>query len=126
MGKRRAGGPLRKAGWQQWTADEARQVVEAWRASGLSLAAFARERGLIAERVRWWSKRLGDWGPAKGEEVLQFAPVVVRDLRPIAATPGGGVSLRLAGGVVIEVADVATVPAAWVSALVKGLARPAP
>lgn len=36
----------RRSGWRQWTADEAREVLEAWRESGLPLATFARERGL--------------------------------------------------------------------------------
>ena len=54
---RRAAGKPR---WRQWTAAEARRVLDAWRASGLPLATFARKRGLCAERVRWWRQRLGD------------------------------------------------------------------
>lgn len=37
----------------RWTAREARQVLSAWRASGLSMSAFARRHGLTVQRVAW-------------------------------------------------------------------------
>jgi len=41
--------------------DEAggRALVEAWRSSGLSGAAFCRERNLRAQRLHYWRERLG-------------------------------------------------------------------
>ena len=54
----------RRSGWRQWTAAEAREVLEGWRESGLSVATYARKRGLTAERLRWWRQRLGDWKAA--------------------------------------------------------------
>lgn len=41
--------------------DEAggRALVEAWRASGLSGAAFCRQRNLRAQRLHYWRERLG-------------------------------------------------------------------
>jgi hypothetical protein len=117
----------RKAGWQQWTADEARQVVQAWRASGLPLATFARQRGLCAERVRWWRQRLGEWQGASAEDRPRLVPAVVTAPAPgTAGATGAAVTVRAAGGVVVEVADVGAVPASWLSALVLGLARSAP
>jgi hypothetical protein len=117
---RKAAGKRR---WQQWTAAEARRVLKAWRASGLSLAAFARKRGLCAERVRWWHKRLAD-GRGHGEEIVRLVPAVVTGLPPQSATTA--VTVRAHGDVVVEIADVNAVPPAWVSALVSGIARPAP
>ena len=111
-----------KPRWRQWTAAEARRVLKAWRASGLRLATFARKRGLCAERVRWWRQRLGD-GPAPGEELLKLVPAVVTGLLPSTANPA--LTVR-AGDVEVEIADVSAVPPAWVSALVSGIARPAP
>ena len=35
----------------KWSEVEARGVLEAWRRSGLSLEAFARERGLVTQRA---------------------------------------------------------------------------
>jgi hypothetical protein len=126
MGKRTRK-PARKSGWQQWTADEGREVVEAWRASGLPLATFARQRGLSAERVRWWRQRLGEWKGASGEDRPLLVPAVVMEPRP--ASAGGtaaAVTVRAAGDVVVEIADVSAVPPSWLSALVIALARPAP
>jgi hypothetical protein len=125
MGKRKRK-PARKPRWRQWTAEEARRVVEAWRASGLPLATFARQRGLCAERVRWWRLRLGDWQRAPGEERQQLVPAVVTELAPEPAATASAVTVRAPGDVVVEIADVGAVPASWLSALVIGLARPAP
>ncbi len=126
MGKRTRR-PARKSGWQQWTADEARQVLEAWRASGLPLATFARQRELCAERVRWWKQRLGEWKDAPGADRPRLVPAVVMDLAPASARGTAAVVMvRAAGDVVVEIADVGAVPASWLSALVLGLARPAP
>ena len=36
------------------TAEVARQALEEWRASGLPLEAYARRRGIVAQRLRWW------------------------------------------------------------------------
>jgi len=41
-----------------WRADEARLVVERWRSSGLSAAAFARQQGVSTHRLLYWSKQL--------------------------------------------------------------------
>ncbi len=114
--------PARKSGWRQWKADEARRVVEAWRASGLPLATFARKRGLCAERVRWWRQRLGDWSPPS-EEALRLVPATVTGAAPTAA--GAVLTVRAPGDVVVEVADVGAVPVTWLSALVRELARSA-
>ena len=46
---------------RRWTAAEAEGVVEAWRASGQSMRAFARQRGFDVQRLGWWKKRLAEW-----------------------------------------------------------------
>jgi hypothetical protein len=118
MGKRTRR-PARKSGWRQWKANEARRVVEAWRASGLPLAAFAHQRGLTPERLRWWRQRLGDWNA--GGAAPSLVPAVVTGERTAATAT---VTVRV-GIVVVEVADVDAVPAPWLAALVSGLAKPA-
>lgn len=55
---------------RRWSEAEGRRVVEAWQASGLSVAAFARKVGLPAWRVRSWRRRLGNPEPAP-----RFLPV---------------------------------------------------
>ena len=38
----------------QWSEVEARGVLEAWRRSGLSVERFAKQRGFVPQRLRWW------------------------------------------------------------------------
>ncbi len=41
-----------------WRETDARAALAAHRASGLSLAVFARRHGLTVQRLRWWRQRL--------------------------------------------------------------------
>jgi transposase-like protein len=41
----------------EWTAEDAAEVIAAWRASGARLAAFARAHGTHAQRIRNWRDR---------------------------------------------------------------------
>jgi hypothetical protein len=42
----------------QWSEVEARGVLEAWRRSGLPLGRFARQRGLVPQRLHWRKRKL--------------------------------------------------------------------
>lgn len=44
---------------RRWTAEEAREALEAQSRSGLSMGRFARQEGIAAQRLYWWSQRLG-------------------------------------------------------------------
>jgi transposase-like protein len=46
-------------GSRSWTEEEGQRGIEAWEASGESVAAFARRVGLVPQRVYWWRRRLG-------------------------------------------------------------------
>jgi hypothetical protein len=127
---RRPRKPARKSGWRQWKAKDAQRIMDAWRASGLPLAPFARRRGLTPERLRWWRHRLGDWGARDAAPTVSLVPAVIRgDRLPFAVPLGdraasGVVTVRV-GEAIIEVANVNEVPASWLGALVSALARPA-
>ncbi len=41
-----------------WREGQARVVLDAWVASGQSMAAFARRHGLAVKRLRWWKRWL--------------------------------------------------------------------
>lgn len=45
-------------------------VLEAWKRSGRPLEVFAKERGLVAQRLRWWRKKLN-----RQERVRTAGPV---------------------------------------------------
>jgi hypothetical protein len=42
----------------RWTATQARAVIEQWKASGQSAAAFATQHGFQVGRLAYWSKQL--------------------------------------------------------------------
>src|SRR5277367_6499633 len=102
---------------RSWTEAEGRQVIEAWEASGESVAAFARSAGLVPQRVYWWRGRLGAGGakagaPASREVSLSaFVPVTVRATP--ASTPGAAVTVCTREGLRIEVAEIDATSAAW-------------
>ena len=63
----------------RWSEHEARSALAAWRKSGLSIEKFAQERGLVAQRLYWWRKRLeGPAGAAaKAAPPMTLLPVQV-------------------------------------------------
>lgn len=112
--------------WRQWKAEEAQKHLEAWRASGLPLGRYARERGLSAERLRWWKKRQGEWSKEKAQrERSALVPVVVTPAAaaPVAGGSRGAVVVRVPGGAVVEVVEPEAVRAEWLVALVDQLSR---
>ena len=44
----------------QWSEIDARGILEAWQKSGLSLERFAKERGIVPQRLRWWKWKLAE------------------------------------------------------------------
>jgi hypothetical protein len=113
----------KRSGWKQWTAVEAQHELKAWRRSGLPLGTYARQRGVGAERLRWWRKRLGEVAQAPvaapAQEPVRLVPAFITS----SASPltGATVTVRLPGGVALEVADVAAVPAEWLGTLVRAV-----
>ena len=105
---------LTKARQRRWTRKHAEAVLAAWRESGLSMSAYAREQGVNGQRLSWWRKQLG--GGQKGGAAMAFIPAVVEGR---AAT----VTVRLPSGIEIETTDVGLVPASWLAAVVGALGR---
>ncbi len=103
-----------------WTEDEGRAALEAWRASGESLAAFARRERLDVQRLYWWKRRLGWHAPLRSLAPLALVPATVIE----APAPASGplITIRLPNGLAIEVADASP---AWVAAVAAELARSA-
>jgi hypothetical protein len=110
--------------WQQWSPEEAQEVLKEWRASGLALGRFARQRGLGAERLRWWKKRLGDWSEkGSGTQRGTLVPVVLTGQAPAVEARRVPVVVRVPGGMVVEVAEPAAVSAEWLAGVVSQLSR---
>lgn len=97
---------------ERWSEIEGRAAIAAWKASGDTVAAFARDHGVDPQRIGWWRKRL-----AEGESVAAaLVPVT------IAASRMGAVRVRV-DDVEIEIVDGELVSPEWVAALALSVRR---
>jgi hypothetical protein len=111
-------------GPRAWTEFEARRVIEAWQESGESVAAFARDSGLAAQRVYWWRGRLGavPAGTVAHEEQVTLMPTFVPvTLRATSSSTAAAVTVCTRDGLRVEVAELDGTSAAWVATLVRSL-----
>ena len=90
-----------------WTDDDARRVLDAWRASGESIPAFAKRHELTPQRLYWWKRRLAEPNP---EPELPFVPATV--------IPSEAVITIRAGNIAVEIDNASP---SWVAALVTEL-----
>lgn len=120
----------RLRGARPWTKDEAQRVIEAWKASGLTVFAFAHKAGLATDRVYRWRRRLVATPGRSGAIVTRHKPPTVPALVPVvvratpAATPSEAsspVTVCTREGLRVEVAALDAASAAWVAALVRSL-----
>ncbi len=51
--------------WQHWTEEQARSALDELAQSGVSIAKFAEIKGVSAQRIAYWKKRLADGGAPK-------------------------------------------------------------
>jgi hypothetical protein len=87
----------------QWSEHEARGVLSAWRKSGQSLERFAKERGLVPQRVRWCAAKLEGKTTAlvRSESSLALLPVQVTVSAP--SKRGEPVAVHLRSGHIVKV-----------------------
>jgi hypothetical protein len=88
-----------------------RKVLRRWQSSGLSQAAFCRQRKIPAGRFTWWKRRLRDDGVVAGHGFVpvQVAPWAVRSSE-LELTLRGGRVLRFDANV--NVSKLAAIAAA--------------
>ena len=82
----------------QWTEVEARGVIDAWRKSGLSTLDFARERGIVPQRIYWWRKKLADVDAASGLKLLPVQLVDAKRGEPVTVLLRSGHMLKVGRG----------------------------
>jgi hypothetical protein len=98
-----------------WNEDDAREILDELSASGETLTAFARQKGLVPQRLAWWKKRLGGPLPSAGVNDARgatFVPVLLRAVEPEAPA-----AVELSGGVRVELRTLDRTSAAWVALL---------
>jgi hypothetical protein len=86
----------------QWTEVEARSVLDALKRSGLSIEKFARSRGLVAQRLYWWKKKLGIRADKSMSTAPALLPVRVTESRADARR-GEPVTVLLRSGHILKV-----------------------
>lgn len=89
---------LEVVGKRRWSEQEARIVMSAWRGSGETMWAFAREKGLVAERLYRWARQLRG-GPTS----VPFHPV--RLVGGIRAVEGRRIEIVLVDGRRVRVGE---------------------
>ena len=71
---------------ERWSDDKGRGVVQAFEASGLSMAAFARHHGVPQSKVKYWRKKVAQ-APSTGVVATRFVELVPRASAPPKAVP---------------------------------------
>lgn len=105
-------------GSRPWTEQEARRVLDACAASGATVSAFARQAGLLPQRLYWWRERLGASTEKDSATSAVFLPMVVREA-PVSGRSSATVWTR--DGHRVEVTTLDGASAAWVAAVVRSL-----
>jgi hypothetical protein len=87
----------------QWSEHEARGVLTAWRRSGQSIERFAKDRGIVPQRVRWWKTKLEGKSTAlvRSGAPLALLPVQVTESAP--AKRGEPIAVYLRSGHIVKV-----------------------
>jgi len=98
MSKRGKKELLEVIGKRRWREEEARKVMLAWRGSGETMWAFARERGLVAQRLYRWARQL-----KRGKSSEGFHPV--RLLGVSRAVEGRKIEIELVDGCRLRVGE---------------------
>jgi hypothetical protein len=86
----------------RWSEHEARGVLSAWRKSGLTLERFAKDRGLVPQRIRNWRKKLEDKDVDPGKALaVSLLPVQITGPKrgePVAVYLRSGHVIRVGRG----------------------------
>ncbi len=83
---------------RRWTAEDAREALEAQSRSGLCAARFAKQEGVGAQRLYWWARRLTR--VERREEFVEIVPL--QTTRPPESARDGQMEVVLRGGLVIR------------------------
>ena len=87
----------------QWSEHEARGVLSAWRKSAQTLEGFAKERGLVPQRLRWWRNKLEGKTTALVRSQAPLALLPVQVTEPAPSKRGEPVAVYLRSGHIVKV-----------------------
>lgn len=107
---------MAKRNASRWTAADAAREIAAWRESGKSLAAYARERGLHVQRFHYWRKRGPAFRADASAQPAAFAAAIIR-------SSSAAATLRIGSELTLEIEVPAAVPAEWLAAFAVAVTR---
>lgn len=113
-----------RAGERNWSEAEARRVLAACEASGLSMRAYAVREGLRPRRLYWWTNRLAlDERSAREEaRAVRFVPAVVKvNAARVMSDPA--ITIRVGATTTMEISDPTAVPTGWLAEVMAELER---
>jgi hypothetical protein len=106
----------------EWTEAEARRVLAAREASGLSIWAYAAREGVKPQRLYWWTKRLATAADSTTTEApVRFVPAIVN--QSSARLERVLLVVRVGSNARLEIAEPSTVPAKWIAEVLTELER---
>lgn len=112
-----------RKGWRQadsWTEAEARAALAECKEGGQTVVEYAQQHGIRAERLYAWRQRLKKaHGVASAVDTTALIPVTVRSDTATRPSSSRGIVIVNDGPLRIEIADVNTVSATWVAALIR-------
>ena len=85
--------------WIRWTPAHAAAVLRDFEASGLTVAAFARKRGVCAQRLSRWCDKLA-LPPVRASRLIELVPPQT------ASSPSGSLRIVCPTGHLVELDDV--------------------
>lgn len=94
----------------RWSFDDARGVLAAFEASGLSIAEFARQEAIDPQRLYMWRRKVGAGALGRGASATGPRLVEVHVRQPRTASPVG-IEVTCPSGHVVRVADRASIDA---------------
>ena len=83
---------------ERWTAAQAREVIERWRGSGQTAAAFAAQHRISPTRLSYWAKQLELEADASPQFVAVDVPVEPMAMHAVEIQVGG-LTVRVREGV---------------------------
>ena len=103
--KSRDHAPLQEALRQaRWRPEQAKLIVDAWKASGQSMDVFTQKHGIAFDRLNKWAQRFHRQKRPAPASKLNFLPVKVTEPKPLhTAMPEDSMDISLPRGLTVSI-----------------------
>ena len=88
----------------RWRPEQAKLIVDAWKASGQSMDAFTEKHGIAFDRLNKWAQRFQRQKRPGFTQKLNFLPVKVTEPKPLGTPmPEDSMDIRLPTGLTVSI-----------------------